>query len=145
MKSLQSWFSNLKVDVIIQIVLTTILILVFIIAWYMTIDRLDAPPKGIMMPDDHMEMYDPYARAKDLLSIIIPLVTTVLSFWLGLAIQERKVSEARTIAEEQRLMREKSDQMMAKIEGRMMAIPENDDLKDLRADIQEIMGGKEQV
>ena len=81
---------------------------------------------------DKMEMYDPFVRAKDLLTLLIPLFTTIVSFWLGFSIQEKKVNQERD-------KREKADEMMAKIKGRTMMTPDNDDVTSLRDHIHEIM------
>jgi hypothetical protein len=138
-KKLRSLFSNLKMEVVFQIILTAILIAVFVVFVYLTYIQINTRPEGILMSDGHMEMYDPFSRAKDLLILIIPVFTTVISFWLGYSVQERKVIEAKTSAEEHRLMLEKADQMMAKIEGRMMTTLENDDINNLSSDIHKIM------
>jgi hypothetical protein len=140
-KEQRSFFSNLKMEGIVQVILSGTLIAVFVIFAYLTFAQINTKPEGIPMSDGHMEMYDPFTRAKDLLTLIIPTFTIVVSFWLGFSIQEKKVNEARTIADGQRVMREKADTMMAKIEGRMMTMTESDDITNLSNDIHTIMGG----
>ena len=138
-KEPQSKFPNLKKEAVFQVVLTGILTVLFILFVYLTFTQLTTRPEEIPMSGGHMEMYDPFTRAKDILTLILPLFTTVLSFWLGFHIQEKKVDQAESTANNQREMREKADTMMAKIEGRMMTMPENDDIKNLSNDIHKIM------
>jgi hypothetical protein len=106
---------------------------------YWTFYLIRIKPEGLTMDDGHMEMFDPFTRAKDLLTLIIPIFATIVSFWLGFSIQEGKVNQAEQMADKQREMREKADKMMAKIEGRMMTTPENDNIKNLSNDIHNIM------
>jgi hypothetical protein len=116
---------------VLQLFLSGILLALFVGIAVLTFVRIDAPPIGVKM-GDRMEMYDPFIRAKDLLTLLIPLFTTIVSFWLGFSIQEKKVAQERG-------RREKADEMMAKIKGRTMIGPEKDDAQTLRDHIKEIM------
>lgn len=125
--------ANLKASIgsILQIFISGILVVLFVGIAVLTFLRIDAPPQGVPM-GDRMEMYDPFVRAKDLLTLLIPLFTTIVSFWLGFSIQEKKVNQERE-------KREKADEMMAKIKGRTMMPSDNDDVTMLRDHIHEIM------
>jgi hypothetical protein len=116
---------------ILQLTLSGILVALFVVIAGLTLVRIDAAPKSVLM-GDRIEMYDPFVRAKDLLTLLIPLFTTIVSFWLGFSIQEKKVNQ-------ERVKREKADEMMAKIKGRTMMPSENDDVTMLRDHIHEIM------
>ena len=123
--------SHVNMERVLQLILSGILVALFVVIAGLTLLRIDAAPKSVLM-GDKMEMYDPYVRAKDLLTLLIPLFTTIVSFWLGFSIQEKKVSQERE-------KREKADEMMAKIKGRTMMPSDNDDVAMLREHIQEIM------
>jgi ABC-type dipeptide/oligopeptide/nickel transport system permease component len=131
-------FAQMKGVVVLQLLLSGLLTVVFVLILYLTFSRIDIQPAGIDMGGGRMEMFDPFIRAKDLLTLIIPIFTTVLSFWLGFSIQDTKVKQANETAETQRQMREESDEMMAKIKGRMMA-PEPEGTGTLREHIEQIM------
>jgi hypothetical protein len=129
----KSRLSNLKAGVLIQIILTGILIAVFLAYVYLTFAQINTRPMGIPMEDGHMEMFDPYSRAKDLLILIIPMFTTVISFWLGFSIQEKKVNQAKEDANNEREMHQNADEMrqkmemkMAKVEQVTTIMPENE-------------------
>jgi hypothetical protein len=123
--------SHGNLERILQLTLSGILVALFVVIAGLTLVRIDAAPKSVLM-GDRMEMYDPFVRAKDLLTLLIPLFTTIVSFWLGFSIQEKKVTQ-------ERVKREKADEMMAKIKGRTMMPSENDDVTMLRDHIHEIM------
>ena len=122
---------NVNMERILQLFLSGILVALFVGIAVLTLVRIDAAPQSVLM-GDKMEMYDPFVRAKDLLTLLIPLFTTIVSFWLGFSIQEKKVNQERD-------KREKADEMMAKIKGRTMMTPDNDDVTSLRDHIHEIM------
>src|SRR5438045_5617145 len=103
------FFSNLKSESVFQVILTGILTVLFILLMYLTFGRIDVPPIPVEMGDGRIEMYDSFSRAKDLLTLILPLFTTVLSFWLVFSLQERKVNEATLIAVDRRAMAERDD------------------------------------
>jgi len=123
--------SSLKANTefILQLLLSGILIVIFVVVAVLTFIRIDMAPQAFQM-GDNMQMYDPFVRAKDLLTLLIPLFTTTLSFWLGFSLQEKKVNQERG-------KREKADEMMAKIKGRTMV--EDDNPKMLREHINQIM------
>jgi hypothetical protein len=115
-------YSNFKLDVLLQIILTGILIAVFLAYAYLTFVQINTRPVGIPMEDGHMEMFDPYGRAKDLLTLVIPMFTTVISFWLGFSIQEKKVNQAKQDANHERAMHEKADDMRQKMEMKVAKV-----------------------
>ena len=136
---LSALFPNLNTVVVVQVIVSALLIAVFGALMFLTIALIQTQPKSIMMDDGRMEMFDPFVRASDLLTLIIPIFATVVSFWLGFSIQERKVNKADQMADEQREMREKADKMMAKVEGLTMMMQDNDETRLVRDQIHQIM------
>jgi hypothetical protein len=130
-QQVQAAHSHGNLERTLQLALSGILVALFVVIAGLTLVRIDAAPKSVIM-GDRMEMYDPFVRAKDLLTLLIPLFTTIVSFWLGFSIQEKKVTQ-------ERVKREKADEMMAKIKGRTMMPSANDDVAMLRDHIHEIM------
>jgi hypothetical protein len=92
-KKKERWllFSTVKKEAVFQVVLMGVLTVLFILFVYLAFEPINTKPEPISM-GDHMEMYDPLTRAKDLLTLIPQLFTTVLSFGLGFSIQEKKIN-----------------------------------------------------
>ncbi len=121
----RDFFSNLTTVGFFQITLTGILILLFVISMVLTFMQITTPPVGTMMPDKTVERWDPYTRAKDLLTLIIPIFATIVSFWLGFSIQENRVNRATQTAQDEREMRAQADKKMGMIEGYKMGMPDD--------------------
>jgi hypothetical protein len=126
--------SRISPERILQLILSGILLAYFVIIAALTVSRIGMAPQGAML-GGRMQMYDPFVRAKDLLTMFMPLFTTIMSFWLGFSIQEKKVTQERD-------KREQADEMMPKIKGRTMMPSDMDDVAMLQQHIREIMEGQ---
>jgi hypothetical protein len=72
--------------------LSIVLVLAFLLALVFVLTRIGSDPRGVTVGGRN-EAVDEYARAKDLLLIIVPLFGAVLTFWLGVAVEGRRADE----------------------------------------------------
>ena len=153
-QQLQQLLSSFRMVVVVQILISGILFVVFVAYAYLTFVLINTRPEPIDMPGGGTVMFDPYSRARDLLILVIPVFTTVVSFWLGLSIQEKRVTQAEAAANDQRIERDTMKQKMDidhaemkekldKVEALTMRMPETVEAKELRTQIITILEGKQ--
>jgi uncharacterized membrane protein len=84
--------------------LSLILVLIRIPVIWTALDEIGSQPVGVKVGDATL-VVDGYARSKELLGIVYPLLTATVTFWLGVAIEGRRADtqgEAAAKAGEQR-------------------------------------------
>lgn len=77
-------------------ILSVLLALVFAYVVYETLQQLNQAP--VYLKDGTTVSYDPFVRAKDILTIILPLFTTIIAFWVGqrgAATAQKKANDAK--------------------------------------------------
>jgi hypothetical protein len=63
-------------------IIVTALVVLFVILWGLAVwQTLGKPPQ--YLPDGKTIQMDEFARAKDILILILPLLTTAVGYWLG--------------------------------------------------------------
>ena len=90
-------------------VLSVLLLIVLVIAVIATYGLLSVEPKTINIGDT-VQVIDTFGRAKDLLNIFIPLISAVISFWLGVAVEGKRADNSEERAAEQEGLRETAQQ-----------------------------------
>lgn len=75
------------------LILTIVLVLIFVPVLAITLIRIGSDPRAIKVGDTTQSI-DEYARAKDVLGIVLPLFGAAITFWLGVAIEGRRADEA---------------------------------------------------
>jgi hypothetical protein len=101
---------------IVSACLTIVLILIFLGILFVTYTLLNTPPQAAQMGNTNtMAMYDPFARAKDLLTLLFPLFTAVISFYFGVMVEGKRADQS--------LMRaDNAEKDMHEMEGKVMTI-----------------------
>lgn len=69
--------------------LTVVLVLIFIPVLVKTLGAIDTDPHGVAI-GGATQLVDPFAKSKDLLSIVLPLLGAAITFWLGVAIEGKR-------------------------------------------------------
>jgi hypothetical protein len=75
-------------------VLSVVLVLAFLLSLVLLLTRIGSDPRGVTV-GGREETVDEFSRAKDVLSIVIPLFGAVVTFWLGVAVEARRADEHR--------------------------------------------------
>lgn len=70
-------------------VLSVILVLICIPVIAVTLWQVGANPTTIKV-GDAVQVVDPFAQAKEVLAVVFPLLTAVVTFWLGVAVEGRR-------------------------------------------------------
>ena len=78
--------------------LTVVLVLIFVPVLVVTLYLINSDPRGVVI-GQATQVVDSYGRAKDILSIVLPLFSAAVTFWLGVAIEGRRADTNAQTAE----------------------------------------------
>jgi hypothetical protein len=82
-------------------VMSIILLGLILIAAVQTFNTRTSVPSAITV-GDQIIIFDPFERSKDLLILIFPLFSAVVTFWLGVAVEGRRADKNEAQADEAR-------------------------------------------
>jgi hypothetical protein len=74
--------------------LSIMLVIAFLLSLVLVLTRIGTDPRGVAI-GGRDETVDEFARAKDVLGIIVPLFGAVVTFWLGVAVEGRRADDHR--------------------------------------------------
>lgn len=89
--------------------LSIILIIMLFVVANRVFQQIDSPPFTVAVGDSQ-QLVDPFDRAKDLLNILFPLVSAVITFWLGVAVEGKRAEANAETAKQERKGRHKAEQ-----------------------------------
>jgi hypothetical protein len=98
-------------------VLSIILLGLLLIVAIQTFNTSASVPSAITV-GDQVIIFDPFERSKDLLTLIFPLFSAVVTFWLGVAVEGRRADKNEAEADEARQDEQEArlDQIQAQAE-----------------------------
>lgn len=91
--------TRLSVKELGALLLTAVLVLVFVAVIVQTLRTVNEDPRGVQVGDT-TQLVSPFANAKDLLGVVLPLFGAAVTFWLGAAVEGRRADANGKAAEQ---------------------------------------------
>lgn len=113
--------------------LSVILVVLLIVAAGLTYRAIGATPV-VYTVNGGQQSINPFDQAKDLLVILFPMFSAVVTFWLGVAVEGRRAEESKEAADREKAARETAEkdkqsiaadaaEALGKVEGWAMTLP----------------------
>jgi hypothetical protein len=89
-------------------ILSLLLLAIFAVLLLVWALRIGTDPRGVSIGDTTVTI-DEFQRGKDIVTILLPLVGAVISFWLGVAVEGKRADENKQSAENEKDARQTAE------------------------------------